>query len=263
MIDHGSTREDSEAPLVPDARDSSGITRREAIQRVSALLGGLTLVGGSALIAACEKERPKPPVRVPIGEFTVQDIDLLDEIAETILPATNTPGAKAVQTGAFMAMMVTDTYKPSEARVFRAGMRTLDEACRTANGVGFMGATPAQRLTLLETLDREQKAESEKRAAARKARPHADTTKAEATKTERFLPGPQKEVAAGADVGQASAITADTPKHYFRMMKELALLGYFTSEIGCKVALRYIEAPGRFEPCIPYQKGEKAWAGHA
>jgi hypothetical protein len=53
------------------------------------------------------------------------------------------------------------------------------------------------------------------------------------------------------------------PAHYFRMMKELALLGYFTSEIGCTQALRYVESPGRFDPCIPYTAGEPAWASHA
>ncbi len=48
--------------------------------------------------------------------------------------------------------------------------------------------------------------------------------------------------------------------HYFRMMKELTLLGYFTSEIGATKALRYIESPGRYDACIPYKKGDKAWA---
>jgi hypothetical protein len=48
--------------------------------------------------------------------------------------------------------------------------------------------------------------------------------------------------------------------HYFRMMKELTLLGYFTSEIGATKAMRYIESPGRYEACIPYKKGDKAWS---
>jgi len=52
---------------------------------------------------------------------------------------------------------------------------------------------------------------------------------------------------------------ADDPAHYFRMMKELTMLGYFSSEIGCKRARRYIESPGRFDACIPYQKGDRAW----
>jgi hypothetical protein len=82
-------------------------------------------------------------------------------------------------------------------------------------------------------------------------------------RAEAFLTDQRKEAAPGADVGAAAAITADPPAHYFRMMKELALLGYFTSEIGCTQAQRYIETPGRFDPCVPYTPGDKSWAPHA
>jgi serine/threonine protein kinase len=30
-------------------------------------------------------------------------------------------------------------------------------------------------------------------------------------------------------------------------------------EIGYKKAMRYVETPGRFEPCVPYAPGDKAW----
>ena len=39
----------------------------------------------------------------------------------------------------------------------------------------------------------------------------------------------------------------DEPSHYFRMMKELTLLGFFTSEIGATKVLRYIAVPGKME----------------
>lgn len=61
----------------------------------------------------------------------------------------------------------------------------------------------------------------------------------------------------------AAEAAGDEPAHYFRMLKELALLGYFTSEIGYTRAMRYIEAPGRFDPCAPYAPGDKSWASHA
>jgi len=248
------------------------INRREAIQRVTAMLGGLTLIGGSSLIAACEKaqERAADTAKAaaagpqqPIGEFSVQDIAYLDEIADTILPTTQaSPGAKAAKTGAFMALMVTDTYAPEDKKRFRAGMQTLDEASKKANsGAGFMTATPEQRLTLLTGIDKEAKAHMDARDAAKKAKGKG-TTEAE-KKAAKVLPDQRKEAAPGADVGAASAITADTPPHYFRQMKELAMLGFFTSEIGCKQAMRYAESPGRFEPCVPYKPGEKAWAPHA
>ena len=242
------------------------ITRREAIQRVTVLLGGLTLVGGSSLIAACEKQGgARAAAQAPIGDFSVDDIALLDEISDTILPTTKTPGAKAAHTGAFMALMVTDTYDPKDQQVFREGMRTLDAASQKANGKTFMASTPEQRLSLLETLDREAKTHTDARNAARKARDAAaDTGKeAAAKRAQAALPDQRKEASPAADIGAATAITADTPAHYFRMMKELTMLGYFTSEIGCKQALRYVESPGRFDPCVQYTPGEPAWAPHA
>jgi len=240
MAEHEGTRDRREAIEVMSRLEViTLIDRREAIRRVGLLLGGVTLVGGSALLTACEKERPPVAARTPIGEFPLEDIDFLDEIAETILPETKTPGAKAAKTGAFMALMVTDSYSARDQKIFRDGMRELNEASVKANNVGFMSATPQQRLALLETVDREQKAHSDAREDARKAAESRSPARRDTVKT------------------------ADTPAHYFRMMKELALLGYFTSEIGCTQTQRYVESPGRFDPCVPYQAGEKAWAPHA
>lgn len=238
------------------------INRREAVLRVTALLGGITLVGGSALLTGC-REDARPAATGTDGEFTAEEIAYFDEIAETILPETSTPGAKAAKVGAFMALMVTDSYDKSDQKVFRDGMRALDEASHRSAGRPFMKATPAQRLALLSALDREQKTHMDTREAARKARSARPESSTEAKKADAYLPDQRKEGAAGADVTPAPAITADAPAHYFRMMKELALLGYFTSEIGVTQAQRYIEAPGRFDPCVPYAPGEKAWAPHA
>jgi glucoside 3-dehydrogenase (cytochrome c) hitch-hiker subunit len=221
------------------------ITRREAILRVTALLGGVALIGGSSLLTGC---RPETNSDAP---FSAEDVAFLDEVADTILPRTSTPGAKDVQTGAFMAMMVRDTYDANNRKIFREGMRTIDDATKKAHNVSFMQATPQQRLSVLEAIDRDQKVFSD----ARKSESR--------TKSLAWLTDQRKEAAPGADVGPATAVTTDKPAHYFRMMKELALLGYFTSEIGATQALRYVESPGRFDPCVPYKAGEKAWAPHA
>ena len=189
------------------------IDRREAIRRVTVLLGGVALAGSSGLLTACERAQNRAATTREAGAFTARDIAFLDEVADTILPDTKTPGAKAAHVGAFMALMVTDSYSDRDQGIFRDGMKKLDEA-------SFMTATPQQRLARLEQLDREQKA-------------YMDAKK------------------------------DDDPPHYFRLMKELTLLGYFTSEIGCTQAMRYRETPGRFDPCVPYRPGETQWAGHA
>lgn len=52
----------------------------------------------------------------------------------------------------------------------------------------------------------------------------------------------------------------DKHPHYFKMLKQLTLWGYFTSEPGATKALRYVETPGRYDGNVPYKKGDKAWA---
>jgi hypothetical protein len=242
----------------------STMDRREAIRRVALFLGGTSLVGGSALLTACERERPQTPAATAIGEFTPADIAYLDEIAETILPETKTPGAKAAKTGAFMALMVTDSYNPKDRKIFLDGMLKLDEASKKESNAAFMAATPQQRLALLTKLDAEQKKFTDARdAVRRKARGLPVAKPAADAKADTVPPEQRQGMTQGSNVGAAEAITADAPSHYLRMMKELALLGYFTSEIGCTQAQRYIESPGRFDPCTDYRPGEKAWAQHA
>ena len=216
------------------------ITRREALRRVTALLGGVALVGGNALLTGCRDDRAASGLARGAA-FSPEDVAFLDEVAETILPETKTPGAKAAKVGAFMALMVTDSYSASDQKIFRDGIRALDEASRKMNNASFMAATPEQRLALLQTLDLEQMSHSDAREAAHR----------EEARQRRETSAP------------AAAITKDTPAHYFRMMKELTLLGYFTSEIGVTKAQRYLETPGRFDPCVPYKAGEQSWAGHA
>jgi hypothetical protein len=219
------------------------ISRREAVFRITTILGGVAVLGGGSWVTAC---RPQYKVGAP---FTNDEVAYLDEIADTILPTTSTPGAKAAQTGAFMALMVRDTYHDDDDKVFRAGMGKLNDAMKDKYGKTFMEATPQQRLEMLQQLDREQHDYSEKRKA--EARRKSDEFLAERQQS----PTPPQTV-------KATQITDEPPNKYFGMMKELALLGYFTSEIGMTQAQRYVEAPGRYDPCITYD-GKPSWAGHA
>jgi drug/metabolite transporter superfamily protein YnfA len=240
----------SEQDRLIDGRYEGYITRREAIQRVTVLLGGITLVGGSGLITACADERTARSYTA-VGElFSADDVAFLDEVADTILPETDTPGAKAAAVGPFMALMVHDVYSLDDQQIFLDGMRHLNAECERMHGVAFMEASPQQRLQLLEQLDRDQKTHMDAREEARRR------------SREDIIADEPEDVRSG-DPAQDPEITADAPAHYFRMMKELALLGYFTSEIGYTQAMRYEETPGRFDPCIPYTQGEKAWAPHA
>lgn len=191
--------------------------RREAVQYISLLLGG-TLVGANVFITGCDT-KPKDDKSKPKDDesFSESDIAYLDEVGDTILPATSTPGAKAAKIGQFMTVMVNDCYEPDNQKVFKDGMKKLDDLSKKQFDNSFVKASPQQRKDLLIQLDQEQK---------------------------DYMKNKKKE----------------DPSHYFRMMKELTLLGYFTSEIGTKEARRYTPVPGRFDACIPYKKGDKAFS---
>ena len=80
--------------------------------------------------------------------FPLEEVTLFDEIADTILPATKTPGAKAAGVGSFIATMVTDTYDPGEQRIFRDGIETLERESMVQNGGGFMAGALSSVFTV-------------------------------------------------------------------------------------------------------------------
>ena len=123
------------------------MNRREAVQYISVLLGG-TIVGSSYFLSGCKSNTGTST------DFTPENISYLDEIADSILPATKTPGAKAAKVGQFMTVMVNDCYDKKDQQTFHEGIKKLDDACQKANSTGFMKATPEQRTTLLTALDK-------------------------------------------------------------------------------------------------------------
>ncbi len=184
------------------------LTRREALLSLAALLG--TTVVAPRLLAATAAKSAKTPA------FAAADLPLLDEIGETIIPATDIPGAKAVQIGAFLNMMITDCYDPPEQAAIKAGVAKLTADYRARFNEAFVGGKSANRTALLNELDAEQK---------------------------KYTAGKKPE----------------QPAHWFRIVKEMTVLGYFSSEIGATQALRYVEAPGRYNGAEPYKKGDRAF----
>lgn len=187
------------------------MNRREAIGRVALIMGG-TMIGAEYLLSGC-----KPKAAKVEDLFNTDHVAFLNEVAETILPTTSTPGAKDAKVGDFMAVMVRDCYEPADQDIFLKGLDKIDDAANKKFSKKFMDLDATQRTALLTDLDKEQQ---------------------EYSKTKK----------------------PKDPNHYFRMIKELTLLGYFTSEVGCTKALRYVPVPGRYDGCIPYKKGDKAWA---
>jgi len=180
--------------------------RRELIKMIAVLTGG-AVIGGDVFLAGCRSKEQ--------DFFTKDDIAFFDEVAETIIPKTNTPGAKDAATGSFMVLYATDCYDETNRNIFKAGIAELNKASDKKYKNGFMKLAPAQKKEMLEMVDKEAKDHNKK------------------------------------DQQQP---------HYFTLMKQLTLLGFFTSKQGATQVLRYNPVPGKYEGCIEYKKGETSWA---
>ena len=200
-------------PDIADVRgdDAATMSRREALARLMAITGTMA-IGAELFLTGCRA----PDAKNRTVPLTAGEMAQLDEVAETIIPATHTPGAKAAGVGAFIAATAAACYDDATYASFRGGLAKLDRASRKRSGKSFVESTAVERTALLNELDREQRQYSRER-------------------------------------------SSDDAPHYFRLMKELTLVGYFTSEIGCTKALRYVETPGSYDGNLPYRKGDRAF----
>jgi hypothetical protein len=211
------------------------MNRRDLLKQIALLTGG-AVIGGELFLTGC-----KTGAKADAG-FTAANISLLDEIGETIIPATSTPGAKAAQVGEFMKVMVTDCYTQRQQDAFVSGIGELDEACKKMNSKSFMESTPEQRKAFLVSLEKEAKEFNSKRDEADKP------LREEHKKKNDALPWKDQTSFEGA------------PSHYYTMMKQLTLLGFFTSKTGMTETLRHVPIPGKYDGNLAYNKGDKAWA---
>lgn len=195
------------------------MNRRELLQRTALIIGG-SLLGADGLLAknihwdALDNDALDGK---PIGIFTKSQVRLMNEVADTILPSTDTPGAKAAKVGQFMAVIVSDCFDGEHQKRFLDGLAKLDTDSKGRYGKTFLKCSSKLRHDHLAELDAEQKA-------------YYRTKKKE------------------------------DHDHYFRVIKDLVLWGYFTSEIGSTQALRFVEYPGKYTT-IDYKKGDRAWGG--
>lgn len=186
------------------------MNRRNALQRMMAVTGSV-LIGAEFFLSGCSRPAPGRAV-----SFTNEEVATLDEIADTIIPPTTTPGAKAAAVGKFMADAARDCYDDPTYAQFRDGIAAIDKVAQKRFGKPFVQASASDRTALLNEIDAEQKAYMKNRKS-----------------------------------GQAP--------HYFLLMKNLTLLGYFSSEVGSTKNLRYVESPGSYNGDVPYKKGDRGY----
>ncbi len=126
--------------------------RRELLKLMLVLTGG-AMIGGDLIMSGCNT------TGTGAKAFAITDTDVafLDEVGETILPKTSSPGAKETGIGKLMRTIVTDCYEEKDQAIFTAGFKKLDDACEKMHKTTFLKATPEQRTSLLVSIDKEAK----------------------------------------------------------------------------------------------------------
>ncbi len=215
--------------------------RRELLKMVALATGGM-VVGGEFLLSGCKNNNAGE------ASFSPENIAFLDEVGETILPTTAaSPGAKATQIGQFMKTFVNDCYEPEDQKIFKDGIGKINDESKKKFDKDFMQLSPQQKTDLLTQLDNAAKIENKQTQA------YFDSMTMVQNEAQTM-----KQNFEGKD--QHATKYRANPTYYFALMKQLTLLGYFTSKLASNTALRYEAVPGRYDGDYPYKKGDKAWA---
>jgi hypothetical protein len=124
------------------------LTRREALAVMATVCGG-TIFGANNLLAGAANA---------LSGFSFADSDraLLNEIAETIIPATpDSGGAKTAGVVGFMEEIVRDFYSPAERTAYMDGLLQIQATSQERfSGRDFVSLTPENRHAVLLTFEK-------------------------------------------------------------------------------------------------------------
>lgn len=232
------------------------ITRREALARTALLLGGTlaasTIAGADrAVWAATPGWRPR--------SLSAQQAEMVATIAEHIIPATDTPGARAAGVHRLVDAFLTDFYGADERRRFLAGLRATNIRAMRDCGAPFLRCTDRQQVALLTALDAEAYPQRELPAKVEPQIAEMQKMRDSLARAGSTTTGSVQPPAAAVD-GMPEEVRRELRSGwFFRRMKELTLLGYYTSAPGATQEL-HVSPMGAFRGDLPYRSVGRAWA---
>lgn len=239
------------------------VTRREALRRVAWLLGGaVSTPTVSGVLAGCGRSASNGAASAA-GVLSSDQAEMVALIAEHIVPETDTPGARATGVPEFIDEMLAQYYPVEERDRFLAGLTQVDERAVEAHGAAFVECSSEQQLALLTELDGEAFAPAPDAGRAGSEAAADDQDAAPEPSREPTVPERPAELdpAAGEWVwGEEQPAPPETDVPFMRRMKELTLVGYYTSEVGATQELRHEPVPGRFDGCVPFAQIGRTWA---
>lgn len=197
------------------------LTRRDAISQIALMLGGA--ITAPTLMAMEAKHSGKTAIA---DSFSLSDSQrkIVAAVAEHIIPKTATPGAIDAGVPAFIELMLQDCYKLPEQRSFLKGVNDLDKA-------GFLNQNASGQVAMLKLLE---------------------------SNTKELMSSYRLKQQKVGDNVDKETLEGNNGIPFWRLIKELTLFGYFTSEKGITSSFEYVTVPGKFE-ATKLKPGQKAF----
>lgn len=182
---------------------------------------GTILLAGGVTVAGFGGYEWYSLVRDPDKKYLLSKKTLLTELAETIIPATDTPGAKEAGAVDYMMNMLMECTDKKTLNRFITGLQELEAYTHSNYQRDFTECSEAEKGIIVQHFEE-------------KSRPsHSLYEKAK----NRFTGYP-----------------------FFMALKTYAVFGYCISEKGASMGMHYIAVPGKYLSCIPMDPNQKAWA---
>lgn len=195
--------------------------RRELLKLSAALLGA----AASASVSRALQAGVGPEAGAANVVFTTSQRTSVNLLSDMIIPPTDTPGAVEAGVPDFIAMMVSEWYRPTEREIFFQGLAELDAFCDEQDGVPFHQASEATRAAALQA---QQRAAADYRSKLPMKMSYQQPT--------------------------------DEHSPFFNKLKELVVLGYYSSEVGATQEMAYLPMPGRYDGDYDFAKVGRPWS---
>ena len=182
---------------------------------------GSILIAGGASAVGFGGYKWYSLTKIPDKNYLLSKKNLLTDLAETIIPATSTPGAKEAGAVEFMLNLLNECTDSKTLNRFVKGIQDLEEYSRSHYHREFSECSVSEKESILLYFDQG---------------PSSNKSLIEKVK-DRY-----------------------TGYDFFEILKEYTIYGYCISEKGAGLGMHYIAVPGKYLSCIPLEPNQKAWA---
>jgi len=193
------------------------------------------IIGGTALLPACV--RHDGTVYYQLKHITIDgdQQSLIADICETIIPKTNTPGAKDLNLPAFVLKMLDDCYKKEDQQTFLVGLGQFNNLVKKKYDRAFADLSTKEKEACLTELEKNTNPKA-----------HKPVPKEKFPKPQEQIPKPQK---------KHDTIPLNA---FYWTIKQQTLFGYNTSQYFMTKQVVYELVPGRYNAHFPVKKTNAA-----